>query len=228
MDSFSWKNQDSYLDFGIVINMKPPLVRAEKNVDEIEIQGRDGDLTVDFNTYKPITFPFICTLLDETRIDEVLSWLDGYSDLILSWQNDRKYNAKMINRIDISQSLETFGEFPLLFKAQPFGYALNNDLITLLATPSTVTNTATKDSKPVIKVYGTGTIDLIVNGNLIHLTNVVSYVTIDSVMEDAYKDTDPKNNDMAGGFPLLVVGSNTISWTGAVTKVEITPNWRFL
>ena len=228
MYSFVWKNKDSYLDFGIVINQRPPTVRAEKNVQEPEVPGRDGDLTVDDGTYKPITLPFICTLLDTSNLDAVLFWLDGYSDLILSWQNDRYYKAKMINRIDIVRSLEILGEFPLLFKAQPFGYALNNDLITLLATPSTVTNTATKDSKPVIKVYGTGMIDLIVNGSTIHLTNVVGYVTIDSDLMDCYKDTLLKNNDMTGDFPELVVGENAVSWTGTVTSVEITPNWRFL
>lgn len=227
MDSFIWKGKDSYLDYGIVINVKPPMVLAEKNVQEITVAGRDGDLTVDDNTYKSITFPFICTLLDDTNLDDVMLWLSGYSDLILSWQNDRSYKAKMINRIDISQSLETFGEFPLLFKAQPFGYALNNGLITLLTTPSTVTNTATKDSKPIIKIYGTGTVDLSINGNLIHLTNVVGYVTVDSDLMDCYKDTLLKNNDMTGDFPELVVGENVISWTGA-TSIEITPNWRYL
>ena len=37
MYSFVWKNKDSYLDFGIVINTKPPVVKAERNVLEIGI-----------------------------------------------------------------------------------------------------------------------------------------------------------------------------------------------
>ena len=228
MYSFIWKNKDSYLDFGIIINKRPPAIRAEKNVQEIEVPGRDGDLTVDDGTYKPITFPFICTLLDTSNLDAVLSWLDGYSDLILSWQNDRSYKAKMINRIDITQSLKTLGEFPLLFKAQPFGYSLNNSVITLTTSPSTLINIATKDSKPLIKVYGTGTIDLTINSKVIHLTSVVDYVSIDAELMDTYKDTLLKNSDMYGDFPVLVVGDNVISWTGTVTKIEITPNWRWL
>jgi len=228
MDSFTWKNQDSYLDYGIVINIKPPLVRAEKNVEEIEIPGRDGDITVDDGTYKPIIFPFTCTLLDDTNLDEVKFWLDGYSDLILSWQSDRSFKAKMINKIDIEQSLETFGEFPLIFKAQPFGYSLNNRLITVTNTPSTIINTATKDSKPVIKIYGNGNIELTVNSNVIHLINVIDYVTIDSDLLDCYKDTALQNNNMSGEFPTLQIGTNAISWVGTVTKVEITPNWRWI
>ena len=228
MYSFIWKNKDSYLDYGIVINKRPPAVRAERNVQEIEVPGRDGDMTIDDGTYKPITFPFTCTLLDTTNLDAVISWLDGFSDLILSWQNDRAYKAKMINRIDIEQRLETLGEFPLIFKAQPFGYALVNGLITLTTSPQTIVNSATKDSKPIVKVYGTGVINLTINSKLIALTNVVDYVTIDAVLMDCYKDTLLKNADMSGDFPILQVGSNTISWTGTVTKVEIIPNWRYL
>jgi len=227
MDSFIWKDKDSYLDYGIVINTKPPSVRSERNVQEIEVPGRDGDMTIDDGTYKPITFPFICTLLDMDRLDEVKVWLDGYSDLILSWQNDRYYNAKMINRIDIAQSLEQLGEFPLLFKAQPFALMLENQTITLTSAGS-IFNSGTHKSKPIITVYGAGTIDLTINSTVVHLTNVVDYVTIDSDLMDAYKGTLLKNNDMLGEFPELTVGDNVISWTGLVEKVEITPNWRWL
>ena len=79
-----------------------------------------------------------------------------------------------------------------------------------------------------IKIYGAGAIDLSINGNVIHLTNVVDYVTVDASLMDAYKDTLLKNNDMIGDFPELIVGENTVSWTGTVTSIEITPNWRYL
>lgn len=227
MYSFIWKNKDAFLDFGIVINQRPPAARAERNVQEIEVPGRDGDLTVDDGTYKPITFPFVCTLLDTSNLDAVLAWLDGFSDLILSWQSDRYYKAKMINRIDIAQSLETLGEFPLLFKAQPFATMLENPVITLTA-PGTIYNGGTHRSKPIIRVFGSGTIDLIVNGLTVNLTNVVADVTIDSQMIDAYKGTVLKNGDMAGEFPIFEVGANTVSWTGTVTKLEIIPNWVML
>lgn len=79
-----------------------------------------------------------------------------------------------------------------------------------------------------MKIYGTGAIDLTINGSMIHLTNVVDYVTVDSVLVDAYKDTAPKNNDMIGDFPVLELGESLFSWSGTVTKVEITPNFRYL
>jgi len=227
LDSFIWKNQNSYLDYGIVITEKPSDSKAEKNVDEIPIPGRDGDLTFDYGTYKPLPSTLICTLLDDNNIDAVKSWLDGYDKLIFSWRPGRYFDAKLINRIDIAQTLAAFGEFPLIFKTQPHVYAVNNSLITLTAAGS-IFNPGSYKSKPVIKIYGTGAINLTINGNVINLTNVVAYVTVDSELMDCYKDTDLKNNYMAGEFPELLPGENIISWTGTVTKIEITPNFRWL
>lgn len=31
---------------------------------------------------------------------------------------------------------------------------------------------------------------------------------------------------MAGDYPVFYIGENMISWTGAVSKIEITPRWR--
>lgn len=223
MDSFTWKGRNSYDYYGIVINIKPPLIKPERNVNEIAIPGRDGDLTIDYGTYKPIIFSMTCTFLNTVTgitIDDIMTWLDGYDNLTLSWQSDRSYKAKLINKIDIEQSLITFGEFPLIFKAQPFGYTTSNPLNTFTTTPTSIFNSCTKDSRPVIKVYGNGTIILTVNTTNITLNSVVDYVTVDSDLMDCYKDTVLQNNNMIGGFPVLAVGTNNISWSSGVVQIE--------
>jgi len=227
MNSFIWKNQDSYLNYGIVINKLPSLIKAERNVDEIEIQGRDGDVTIDYKTYKPVIYTLECTVLDEDKMESIKSWLDGFGDLIFSWRSDKYYKAKMINKIDISESMDSLGEFPLLFKCQPHAYSLGNEIITLTDT-GTIYNSGSAIALPIIKLFGTGSLTLTINGNIVNLTDVVDYVTINSDLMDCYKDTLLKNNDMSGEFPILEKGNNYISWTGTVSKVEITPNWRFL
>jgi len=226
MPSFIWQGKDSYEDYGIVITVLPPETIPEANVDEIPIPGRDGDLTIDYNTKKPYTLPMTCTLLDFAKIDEVKAWLNGSGDLIFNWQN-YIFDARLINQIDISQSLESLGEFPLIWKVQPYKRDIDS-LILILEAPQTIFNPSTQNSKPVIKLYGTGNVNLIINGNIINLTNVSEYVTIDSDIQNAFKDTLPKNNDMEGEFQELISGTNYISWTGSVAKIEITPNWRYL
>jgi len=226
MPSFYFNIKDSYLDYGIVINQLPPDVIPESDIEEIEIIGRDGNLTVDHNAKKSYTLPLVCTLMDFTRINEVKAWLQGSGDLIFNWQ-DYKYEARLINKIDIAQSLDQLGEFPLIWKVQPYKKSIDNPIITLTI-PGTIFNPGTAISLPTIKVYGTGSITLNINSNIINLTNVSGYMTINSELMDAYKDTLLKNNDMAGEFPLFQVGNNTISWSGTFSKLEIIPNWRWI
>ena len=49
-----------------------------------------------------------------------------------------------------------------------------------------------------------------------------------SVLQEAYQGTTLMNDHMNGEFPRLKPGTNAISWTGAVTKVVVRPNWQYL
>jgi phage-related protein len=31
---------------------------------------------------------------------------------------------------------------------------------------------------------------------------------------------------MTGDYPVFSIGKNTISWSGSITKIEVTPRWR--
>lgn len=56
------------------------------------------------------------------------------------------------------------------------------------------------------------------------MKKVEEYVTIDSVLKDAYKDETLKNGDMIGEFPVFKVGENIIDFNGNVSKVEVKVN----
>lgn len=217
-------NNISSEDMGIMVNELPPITKAPRDINKIPIPGRDGYLSEDFGTYQGTVKPCECTILDIGMVDQVLAWLDGSGEVIFSNQLDRKYQACIINQIPFNRIIRKWYKFIVIFDCQPFGVMLENSIITITV-PKTIYNGGTQRSKPVIKVYGSGTINLVINGSTIILTNVSGDVTIDSQMMDAYKGTVLKNNDMKGEFPILEVGANTISWTGTVTKLEITPNW---
>ena len=212
---------------GILVNELPPIIKASRDINKITIPGRDGFLTEDLETYGETVKACECTILDITMVDQVLAWLDGSGEVIFSNQLSRKYQACIINQIPFNRIMRKWYKFIVIFDCQPFAKMLTNAVQTLTS-PGVVFNTGTYKAKPVIKVNGTGTIDLSINGDVIRLTNVVGYVTIDSDLMDCYKDTLLQNNNMSGNFPELIVGPNAISWTGSVTSVEITPNWRYI
>jgi len=226
MNSFMWKNQDSYYGYGIIINTMPPVVSPEQNVEIIEIIGRDGNFTIDYGTKKSYTLPMVCTLMDFTRVQEIKEWLQGSGDLVFNFE-EYKYDARLVNQIDISQSLTSLGEFPLIWRVQPYKSSVIDKLFTFTSA-GTIRNPTGNTSLPIIKIYGSGTVVLTVNSKVITLTNIVEYVTINSQLMDCYKDSALKNLNMSGEFPIFEPDNNVISWTGSVTKLEINPNWKWL
>lgn len=210
-----------------VVNKLPSIIKAQRNIDKIEIEGRDGFLSQDFGTYKGILKTVECTIKDLSNIDFICSWLDGSGDVIFSNESDKKYKGTIINQIEFSKILRTYHKFIIQFDCQPQKYDIDNNVITYTTSPVSLYNSGAK-SLPIIKIYGSGDISFTINSNTFNLTGVTDYITVDSDIQDVYKDTEPLNNNMSGEFPFLVKGNNDISWTGTVTKIEITPNWRYL
>lgn len=210
----------------LMVNKLPPIIKASRDIEKIEIDGRDGFLTVDKGTYKGTIKPVECTIMDLQDLDFICSWLDGSGEVIFSNEPDRIYKATIINQISFDKIAATFHTLIIQFDCQPHKYSVDNDMLTLTE-PGSIFNQGSK-SKPIIKIYGAGAIELAVNNIIVKLTNVADYVTIDSDIIDCYKDTMLKNNDMSGEFPELSAGVNEINWIGSVTKIEIIPNWRWL
>jgi len=223
---FIFNNIDSR-DMGVIVNKLPSITKSEKNIDKVEIQGRDGFLTLDYNTYKGTIKSVECTL-DNGNIDNICTWLDGSGEVIFSNEDDKVYKTVITNQISLSKIIPILHTFLIQFDCQPHKYSTNKNTIDLNTTPVTLFNFGTATSKPVIKVYGSGNIELLINNSTINLTNIVENVTINCDIMDCYKGDMLMNNDMSGDFPTLQVGINTISWTGSVSKIEITPNWRWL
>lgn len=222
---FIFNNVDS-TDY-LIINKLPSIFKASKDIEKIEVHGRDGFLTQDLGSYRSIIKSVECTIKNLDNIDYICNWLNGSGDIIFSNESNKIYKATIINQIEFKKIFVTYYSFIIQFECQPHKYSINNDLLTLTSA-GVVTNIGNTISNPIVKIYGTGDITLNVGTQTINLKNVVNYVTIDTALMDCYKDNTLKNGDMYGDFPVLSVGSNTINWTGTVVKVEILPNWRWI
>ena len=100
--------------------------------------------------------------------------------------------------------------------------------ITLTTSPTFVNNPGNVYAEPIITVYGSGDITLMVGTTIVQLEGIEDSVTLDSSLMEAYKGADSLNSSMSGEFPLLQPGANAVSWSGSVTSVVVKPNWRFL
>ena len=229
MGWFHFKGKDSR-DFGILISAAPEKVRAERRVEQVTIPGRSGDLTVDEGTYAPYVISVECSTRGNENLDEILAWLNGAGGLILCTEPDKVFRASIYNKISVADMIYLYNSFLLQFRVQPFKYSVNaaGDALELTA-PTTIRNSGTVYSEPLITVYGSGDITLNINGNPYPLRNVDGNITIDSEMMEVFKGSTNQNSKYGGAeFPRFEVGQNEIRWTGNVSKIKIQPRWRWL
>lgn len=96
----------------------------------------------------------------------------------------------------------------------------------------TVTNVGNYPSRPIMTIYGSGNINVNLNGSEIFIIalGTESYITIDATKMEAYQDGILKNRLVIGNYDNfnLNIGSNTISFTGDVRQVIIENYSRWL
>jgi phage-related protein len=140
-------------------------------------------------------------------------------------------------RIDAQMSLEKIlanhehRDFIIPFVCQPFKHLVTPaSNIEITASGGTITNPGTVASLPIILVEGTGTIGLTIGGTAIEIDGSANGIIIDCTIPDCFSFDRSvlMNSYMTGEFPTIPPGTSYVTWTGTVTKVTITPNWRWL
>ena len=225
MPYFIFKDIDST---GVLtVNKLPSIFSAERDMELVPVQGRDGYVTNDLGSYRSVIKSVECSINDLSQLDYICNWLSGKGDVIFSNEPDKVYKAVIKNQIEFAKVLGTFHSFIILLECQPHKYVDANDVITLTTSPATINNIGTINSLPIFKIYGTGSVVLTINGRAILINSIIGSVTLDSDIGDAFSGAGNMNNNMTGEFQELIPGVNNISWTGTVSKIEVTPNFRY-
>lgn len=233
MLSFNFGGKNSFSDYGIYVTSRPSIPSPKRKISSVNIPGRNSSLKFDENKYEDITITVKCSVKGTDyykKIDEISGWLfgSGEDELIFSFDEGKKYIAQVVNSIEFSQVLRYVSEFVIVFNCQPFKYDISNANV-VITKPGVINNLGNIYSEPIIKVNGSGNIVLSINGEVINLYEVSEMLIIDSVIENCYNEKlENRNYKMSGEFPVLESGENNISWTGNISNLEVTPNWRWL
>ena len=209
------------------MELLPERISPKRRDESIIISGRHGALTTTDGTFESYILQVEFILKDISKTDKICSHFKGEGDLIFSDNLNRRYKARVNNQIEFSRVIRSLKRFAVEFEVQPFMYEAVPSTI-ILTEPTDILNTGTFESEPIITVYGQGNITLTFNNSNIILNNIEEKITINSEILNAYDGNLSLNNKMSGDFPVFKLGENNISWTGSVTKLEITPNWRWL
>ena len=236
IDWFEW-NGTKCTQYGMHVLELPPLTKPSERVTFTDVPGRSGSLTTlqGEDVYDDLLLTAQCIISDPSKIPKLSAWLRGSGKAVFANRQGGFYYARIVNQISFEKILRgnPHRSFAINFRCKPFWYMNPVPVITLTASMSVITNPGSVYSEPIIKVFGSGDITLMVGMNIIELKGISGSVTLDTPLEEAYTgdfytNAVSMNNSMSGDFPVLKPGPNAISWSGNVTKIEIQPNWRYL
>lgn len=228
------KSFDTILDgvetetLNISVKKRPNIPSAERETELIQIEGRDGALTVK-KGFKDVSFQIEYNILENYNIKRLLRNIRAFFDekKILQFSDDtevyRKIKSMKIN--ETNNDMEEYGLFTVDFVCDPFEYEITNNVIVENQKP--FYGSGTYYSEPLLKIYGSGTIDITINSETFRIKDLTDCIYVDSELLEAYNGTVSMNDKMIGKFPLLIPDKNEISWIGNVSKIEIVPRWRY-
>ena len=230
-DYFIWNGVDCRTK-GIHVSELPPITIPLERSKQTNVPGRPGSLTQleGDDVYDDMILTATCFIADPAQIPAIAAWLKGKGTVTFANRTGGHYNARIANQIPFEKVLRgnPHCSFAVNFRCYPFWYQEGVSDVTITTSGDTVTNPGSVYSEPLITVYGSGNITLMIGTTIVELTNVSGSIVLDCALKEAYKGTTLMNDHMSGDFPVLKPGLNAVSWSGNVTRIVIKPNWRYL
>lgn len=229
-DWFEW-NGVRCTQYGIHVLEQPPVTIPSERVTFTDVPGRSGSLAQmeGDDVYDDMVLTATCLIADTSRIPEIAAWLRGSGKVTFANRQGGFHYARVVNQIPFEKILRgnPHRSFAINFRCKPFWYLSDVEPITLTASGTFITNPGSVSSEPIITVYGSGEITLMVGMTITEL-EITDKITLDTPLMEAYNSSTSMNSCMSGDFPQLLPGKNAVSWSGNVSRVEIQPNWRSL
>ena len=227
-------------DLGLKIYNEMKFVSPKKRYESIEIQGRDGDLYIDKESLSDIEKEVFFELnvkgnpnnggdgsLIHKQALAISKWLNvkGFKDLKFSMYPDFTYKAMVVDPYNIEDTLRKRGKGVIKLIIKPIMY-YNNYPKQSLSSGQNLINIGSIIAKPILYITPSqATLEIKKNGVVwLRLQNleIGKEIIIDSEVGRAYTSTGNANSKMLINkplFPLLNVGNNKITFTGATISI---------
>lgn len=222
----------SSLDFGVMVFSRGAYSDPEPNETEERIPGMNGVLHFWDGTFSDVSIQYSIMVKGETatevmeKVEHMRSWLLSkrkYCKLRDTLHPDyfRMGIYKGKSNVEYSGN-QKMGRLKIEFQCKPQMFLSDGEIPIVLNTHScTLYNNTDFDAKPMIRVYGSGTITI--NEISVAVTEVSGYADIDCELQEVEGYND-KTTLQDGKFPVLSPGESQIDYTG-FSKVEVTPRW---
>lgn len=224
--------------YGLYVDTAMSYNKPAKNVETISIPGRNGDLVIDYDTFKNVVITYPCFMkgnFDEDfwRLMSALAGMKGYQQIICSNDPNRyREGVPIIQQNPKVKRLNKDGYFDLLFNCKPQRYEYPQTWEEI--TGSQIYSGSPLTFRPIFKVTGSGTITVAVTHQgeqnpyktyTITVTSNTGVLYIDCESMECYKDSRTFANNLVtlspNEYPVFEQGSRQIVSTSGFTKVEI-------
>lgn len=229
---FVYDNIDSRT-YGVYISGSGVFNAPERNVEFISVPGRNGDLIGNEKRFENITVTYPAYLYAnfKTNIQSFRNAMlskTSYCRLTDSYHTDEYRKAIYTGDFEASPTkMLSAAEFDISFYCKPQRFLTSGESTTTITTSgTTITNPTLYPSQPQITVTGYG--DMYIGSQKITIANQYASVVIDSEIGDCWSglnNANPYVTFQTDDFPVLESGSNSITFDGTITKVEIVPRW---
>ena len=230
---FTYKGKTSK-EMGLRVLNDLEFVSPVRDVDLIQVPGRDGDLIMDNGRFNSVVRSVPCILEVEnsdieTRINEINNWLAtdvNFHDFEWKDNSEFKYLAKVEDSVVSSRLLSRLGNTTIDFRLHPIKYLKSSLVPRVVASGEMVVNPFTIPAKPILEIRGVGDITVSINQQELVLRGIGNGGCIVDTESQTITDltgTRTLFEFMYSGFPVLAPGNNVITFGTNVESILVTP-----
>lgn len=221
-------------DLGLYVDSIESYGTPKKSYTFHEVLGRNGSLAVDDHRFEDHEETFSCYIREDfvpnfRNVQAFFNSLKGYQRLERS--NEPDYFEMGLYEGEISASptqLLRAGIFPFRLRLHPEKWLKSGETAVNMSASSTLENPTLFESKPMIRIYGTGTVNINSDYITIDGSSPFTFIDLDCETMNASSAGDNANQytEILNDAEItLKPGNNAVAYSGNITKVEITPRW---
>ena len=219
--------------YGVYITGEAVFNAPERNVEMIDIPGRNGAYALDHGNFNNIEVTYPAGIFADNEADFAQAISDfrnflcskkGYCRLEDDYNTGEYREAVYKSGLEVTPALLKAGEFNITFDCKPQRFLTSGETAVAVANNGTLTNPTLFESKPILQLWGYG--EFAVNGEELEIINqlVGQVVAYSGTMANRTIDTTYANNgDRIYGDGYMAVASESIRTPNAtVTAASIT------
>ena len=231
---FIWNGVESRA-MDVWVSELPPPTRAAERVEEAEILGRAGTLTVleGDDVHEGYTKECRITVRSDADFGTLLDWLRGDGEAIFSNEPDRVYYGRIAGEVKFTKVSNSLKTATIPFSVHPHKGQTPPESDIAVNESTTVYNPGTVASKPIITLTFTESATARFGDVTVTLTHepaegetaAEETVVMDCDAELVTQDGEIWEGSMTGDFPRLEPGNNEIVLTDCTAVIK--PRWRW-